>query len=90
MEILRFLLSLISGENSDENYSQAFAPFYDLMNGNTDLKTFLNDVTPLLKSAFIKTQKNPSEDDSEGLNPIAGVADRDIVYALNLYFAQPD
>ena len=88
MEILRFFLSFLLKEYGGGDFSQLFEK---LQAGNFDLKSILDlnieSLAPLIKSFFGGT-KNPSET-SDGLSQIADIADRDIVYALNRYFAEP-
>lgn len=91
MEILRFLISFFLKEYGGEK----FAPLLnELSKNNFDLKSLLNNVNleslaPLL-SAFMKnTTKNRPTESAErnySLAPIAGIADKDIVYTLNKYF----
>ncbi|MDY6367201.1 MAG: hypothetical protein SPL13_01625 [Clostridia bacterium] len=92
MEILRFLLSVLSGADNNGESGSSNNPISDVLNGNFDLRSFLNSINPESLIPLIKTflngdEKSPS-DVSEGLSPIAGVADKDIIYALNGYFAE--
>ena len=76
MEILRYIFNFLTNGQSG---------------GNFDLKNFLNGITPKDVSDFLSTvlrgEKNPAENYA-GLTPIADMADRDIVFALNRYFAE--
>ena len=94
MEILQFLLSLLSG---NENFKR-FQPIFNLLKENSfDIKKVLahldiNALAPILKD-FMSFAKNPVENknnfQSFGLTPIAKIADKDIVYTLNQYFHEP-
>lgn len=82
MEILQALLSLLSnGINGKGN-----TPITDFLK-NVDLST----LAPLINGLFSSTQKNPTENFSVGefehLNPIANIADKEIVYALNKFYS---
>lgn len=88
MEILQFLLSFFLKEYGGEELSPVFE---ELKNNSFDLKSFLNNlspekIAPVFKTFFDKT-KSPSENVSDGLTPVTSIADRDIIYALNGYFA---
>lgn len=89
MEILRFLLSLLTNGNNQSN----LASIIELLNkGSLDLKSLLSNlnleaIAPLLKDFFNqKPRSNQAEERGFGLNPIAKIADKDIVYTLNKYF----
>lgn len=89
MEILRFLLSFLV----DEFGLDDFEDLKGFLSGDTDLRTFLNGLTPdkfapLIRRVFSEKNNNPSETTSEGLTPIENFADKDIVFALNGYFAE--
>ncbi len=98
MEILKTLLSFFIKEEKFKN----FAPVLELLSKNDfDLaKTLknlnLDAVAPIIR-AFMENfsganaQKNSPPDFSGGdvshLNPIANLADKEIIYTLNKYFA---
>ena len=89
MEILQFLLSFFLQEYGGEN----LRPIFDeLKNNSFDLKSFLSNLTPekiapVIRN-FAEKTASPSEKNSDGLSPIANIADRDIIYTLNGYFAE--
>jgi hypothetical protein len=94
MEILQFLLSLLSG---NENFKR-FQPIFNLLKENSfDIKKVLahldiNALAPILKDFMnfsTNNATNQSNAQSVGLNPIAKIADKDIVYTLNQYFHEP-
>ncbi len=95
MEILQFLLSFLT-KNSNANF---LAPILELFkNNNFDLKSVLNNldinaIMPVLKEIFSSfNNKSPTQTVGQnvyGLDPIANVADKDIVYTLNKYLSQP-
>ncbi|MBE5749513.1 MAG: hypothetical protein E7346_01420 [Clostridiales bacterium] len=94
MEILQVLLSLfLNGENGG-----AFAPVIKrLANNSFDLKKTLLSLTPEEVEPIIKEfmkfsdKKSPTNgySPSVGLDPIAMIADKEIVYTLNKYFHEP-
>lgn len=95
MEILQFLLSFLT-----KNLNTSFlAPIFELFkNNNFDLKSVLNNldvsaIMPVLKEIFSSfNMKSPTQTVGQnvyGLNPIANVADKDIIYTLNKYLGQP-
>lgn len=91
MEILQFLLSFFLQEYGGEEFKPIID---DFKNGSFDLKSFLSGLTPEKVAPIFKTvfggAKNPSESSSDGLSPVLSIADRDIIYALNGYFAEPN
>lgn len=92
MEILQFLLSFL--------FKDASTPLKDVLtklkDNNFDIiKTLqnidLSAILPLIEKFMqFSENKNRSENFQErnivGLNPIAQIADKDIVYSLNKYF----
>ena len=90
MEILRFLLSFFAKE-----YGGDFKPLIDAFAQNDfDIKRVINNLdleklAPIIQSFIEKGAKNRPTDvgrEAFGLAPIAGIADKDIVYTLNKYF----
>lgn len=87
MEILQFLLSFFVQEFGGEEIRSVFE---DLKENSFDFKSFLNNLTPEKIAPIIKKfteAKNPPKG-YDGLIPIADIADRDIIYTLNGYFAE--
>lgn len=91
MEILRFLLSFFLGEQKNglkideilNSFSNGSNPLDLLKNLNLDA------LKPILESflSFNNKERPPQTDRrSYGLEPISLIADKDIIYALNLYF----
>lgn len=91
MEILQFLLSFFLQEYGGEDFKSVFD---ELKENSFDLKSFLNNLTPEkvapIIRKFTESEKSPSNINSDGLSPIANIADRDIIYTLNGYFAETD
>ncbi len=98
MEILKTLLSLFIGEKRLESFS----PLIDLLSKNSfDLaKTLknlnLDALAPIIKVFLENFNSNPAQNKTPAeysageishLNPIANIADKEIVYTLNKYFA---
>ena len=92
MDLLQILASfLLDGKNS-----QAFMPIYKLFEQNSfDVRKVLSSLTPqtlapLVKDFLSSIKKNAPTENSVGSNyhlePIANIADKDIVYTLNRYF----
>lgn len=90
MEILQFLLSFFLNE-----YGGKLSPIIELLKNNDfDIKKTLQNVNletiaPLIKNFMENGTKNRPENSERsvaGLNPIAKIADKDIVYTLNKYF----
>ncbi|MBR1967969.1 MAG: hypothetical protein IKA11_01065 [Clostridia bacterium] len=91
MEILQFLLSLIS-----KNFGGGILePIINILKDNSfDIKKALNSLSPETLAPIVKQfmkmneNKNPTEHVGlgEGLKPIANIADKNIVYTLNRYF----
>ena len=89
MEILQFLLSFFLQEYGGEELKGVFD---ELKNSSFDLNSFLSNLTPEKIAPIVKKftdgAKSPSEHFSDGLSPIANIADKDIVFSLNGYFAE--
>ena len=95
MEILQFILSLLKDKN-------ALTPIKRLLealgSNSNDTKSILSNLNidkllPVFNLLFNKEQeKNPTETVGSivGLSPVASIADRDIVYALNKYLSSFD
>ena len=89
MEILQFLLSFLSKELGNDGLTQIFNAFKQ---NNFDLKQVIKNLTPDMLAPIIKTfmqNKNRpeySKGRNFGLSPVAGFADKDIVFTLNKYF----
>ncbi len=97
MEILKLLLSFFIKEKN----LQPFEPILKLLSANSfDLKKTLSGlnldaIAPLIRAFMERAENNeqnktPTETSVEvsvNLNPIANLADKEIVYALNKYFA---
>ncbi|MBE7062069.1 MAG: hypothetical protein E7382_05985 [Clostridiales bacterium] len=80
MEILQTLISLLSnGINGNAN-----SPVTDFLK-NVDL----SQLAPLINGLFSRQEKSPTDSVGHGehLNPIANIADKDIVYTLNKYYS---
>lgn len=92
LQIARFFLENFLGDT-------ALKPILsELKNNSFDLKQFLSSLSvdkiiPIVQS-FISGMKNKSPTgsvgQSVGLSPVARVADKEIVYALNQYLANDD
>ena len=90
MEILQFLLSFLLKEYGGEEINSIVN---ELGGGNFDLKDFMGKITPekiapVIKKFFGGEKNDPSENSSDGLNPIMNIADKDITDTLNGYFAK--
>ena len=93
MEILQNLLSFFLNEYNGGK----FKPLFDLLKNNSfDIKKAISNlnldaIAPLIQEFMQKN--NPTQTQSVGrdygLNPIAKIADKDIVYTLNQYFYSP-
>ncbi|MBQ3596503.1 MAG: hypothetical protein II988_01660 [Clostridia bacterium] len=92
MELLRFLISFFI----DQLGLDQLKPTLDqLTNGNTDIKSLLSslDFEKLLpviqKLSEILNKNSPTKVAEEpcGLTPVIDIADKEIIYALNSYFA---
>jgi len=90
MEILQNLLSLLTNGNAS-----ALKPIIELLAKNSfDIKKVLssldlNSIMPIVKEFLASTnKKSPTTEYSSavGLDPIALIADKEIVYTLNKYF----
>ncbi len=93
MEILQNLLSFFLNEYNGGK----FKPIFDLLKNNSfDIKKALGNlnleaIAPLIQE-FMKnnnSRQTQSVCRDYGLNPIAKIADKDIVYTLNQYFYSP-
>lgn len=92
MELLQFLISFLFGEKGEH----IIKPILNALSSNSfDLSKILNGETlstlmPLIKELFSAQNKTPtgfSVGEEFKLSPIANIADKDIVYTLNRYFA---
>lgn len=88
MEILQLLINFLTN-GAGEKYKGLLDLF---VKDSFDIKRVLKDITPdkiapIIKE-FLSDKKSPAAyaGESVGLNPIANVADKDIVYTLNKYF----
>lgn len=91
MEILRFLLSFfLKNQNGDLKIDELLQSFSNGANPMELLKNLnLDSIMPILESflSFNNKERPPQTDRrSYGLEPVSLIADKDIVYALNLYF----
>lgn len=91
MEILRFLLSFFLNEdNKDFSLEKIIESITGGSNGLDFIKNLNFDaIKPILESFLsFKNQERPPQTDRRfyGLEPVSLIADKDIVYALNLYF----
>lgn len=93
MELLRFLISFLAKENKLPDLEPLLK---NLQNNSFDLKKTLanmdfNALAPLMEAllSFGNNKNSPfvSNGDEVGLTPISDIGDKDIVYALNKYFA---
>ena len=90
MEILQFLLNFF---NNNDNLGE-LAPLFKLFEENNfDIKKVLTNLdfeklAPIL-SIFsnIKGSENSFSEPISTLSPISSIADKDIIFALNRYFA---
>lgn len=93
MEILQILLSLLAKAES----AGQLEPLVNLFKENEfDFKKVIKNLKPEtilpLLGGFLNGQKNsPTEKvgRGEGLNPIAKIADKEIIYTLERYFHEP-
>ena len=93
MEILQVLLSLLAKAES----SGKLEPIINLFKDNSfDIKKVLSSLNletllPIFSEIFKGQKNSPTEKVGlgNGLNPIAKIADKDIIYTLNRYFHQP-
>ena len=90
MEILQFLLDFFAKEQGGNNLNQIFNLFKQ---NNFDIKQVIKNLTPELITpiiqAFMQQKENRPqsfEGRNLGLQPIAGFADKDIIFTLNKYF----
>ncbi len=97
MEILKLILSWFVKEKNLEG----FAPIIELLSKNSfdvskTLKNLnLDTIAPIIKSFMERATKGQNTTPTEnsvggeivGLNPIAKIADKEIVYTLNRYYA---
>ena len=93
MEILQFLLSFLLKEYGGEKLAPLINAFKD---GNFNIQNLLSCLTPEMIAPILKfftgDQNNkpcPQNFSGQGygLNPIAQIADKDIVYTLNKYLS---
>ena len=89
MDIVNLLKNFLSNDNA-----QAILPLINLLKNNSfDLKRTLNALTPETLSKILETflkngantQKSYTAPKTNGVAPIANIADSEIVYALNRY-----
>jgi hypothetical protein len=94
MEILRFLLSFLLKEVGGDKLTPILETF---KNNDFDLKKTLSNlnlekIAPIISAFFqMNAQKNRPTESAERnfyLSPIAGIADKDIIYTLNKYFSR--
>ena len=88
MEILQLLINFLTG-GAGEKYKGILDLF---IKDSFDIKKVLKDITPdkiapIIKD-FLSKKNSPTAPvgESVGLNPIANIADKNIVYTLNKYF----
>lgn len=87
MEILKILAELMSGEKKDSVISLLNA----LKNNSFNLKETLKNIKPETLAPLFKTfAENQAKTETfsaetSGVAPIANIADKEIVYALNRY-----
>ena len=87
MEILKMLSDMLSGNNAEP----LFALLNALKNNSFNVKEALKNISPeslapLFKS-FSEAAKSETTSPLNGVTPIANIADREIVYALNRYLS---
>lgn len=96
MELLQFILTFLS-----KNFNlDVLAPFFELAkNGNFSFENIVknldfNKLAPVINAIFSSLNKqSPTETVGHnfyGLNPIANLADKEIVYTLNKFLSQPN
>ena len=93
MELIKFLISYFIKEFGDEKVA---ALFEYVKENNFDLKRLIANFNPALlepiiqtlSSLHIKNSPSHSDGDCNGLNPIIGIADLEVVSCLNNYFGQ--
>ena len=91
MDMITSLMQILGGEKS-----QAFAEILETLSKNSfDIKKTLQTVTPedlarILQSLSEKNEnkKAASVQTTYGLSPIADIADKEIIYALNRYTSE--
>jgi len=92
MELLQFLISFFIKNYGGDKFGDIFNIFKD---NSFDIKKVLTNLKPemlepIIKSFFNSGQNKTPTDFSVGenykLDPIARIADKDIVYTLNRYF----
>ena len=91
MEILRFLLSFFLNEkDNDLSLNKIIESLSQNSNWLDIIKNLnLESLKPILENflSFNKNERPPQWDRrSYGLEPVSLIADKDIIYALNLYF----
>lgn len=95
MDITETLKNFLSGGNA-----QAIIPIINLLRENSfDVKKTLGSLTPEILSPIVenffknddtKESVNPARNAAQGVAPIANIADKEIVYALNRYVSAND
>lgn len=87
MEILQFLLSFLLKDfnNLSPILSHLSENGFDLKSAISNLS--LDKLAPIL-SSFFSQKESPTNNNFVGLNPIANIADKEIVYTLNKYFSR--
>lgn len=93
MEILQNLLSFFLNQFNDGK----FKPLFELLKNNSfDIKKALGNlnldaIAPIIQELMKNNNSRPTQTVGRdyGLNPIAKIADKDIVYTLNQYFYSP-
>lgn len=93
MEILQILSSLLGQDNASDTLS---AIVNLVANNFPELKKVLENfnlsaILPIISSLFSNKEKSPTSTVGQGvgLDPIANIADKEIVYTLGKYFHQP-
>ena len=92
MEILQFLISLLSNEQN----SKILAPIFEILKQNSfDLKRVLSNINPqvlvpIIKEFMANMNNRPTDTvgRNNGLIPISNIADKDIIFCLNKYLGQ--
>lgn len=94
MEILQFLLSFFSDTEKLNKFSQLINALknneldFNSLAKSIDLKSILPVISELIFSLQQKSPTDFSVGQGQGLTPIADIADKDIVFALNKYLGQ--
>lgn len=90
MELLQFLLSFLLGDGGKK-----FSPLLErFMKNGFNIKDLLSSLSldtlaPIIQAFMGMQNKSPTQNVGQyfGLNPIANIADKEIVYTLNKYFS---